>query len=49
VDELFLERGEEALGDGVIETVAARSHRFGDPGGAGLLAERQRDELAALV
>src|SRR5215213_7364222 len=45
VDELFLERGEEALSDRVIEAIAARSHRLGDAGGAGLLAEGQRDVL----
>ena len=27
----------------------SRSHRLGDAGGAGLLAEGERDELAALV
>ena len=41
MDELLLERGEEALGDGVVEAVAAAAHRLGDPGGAGLLAEGQ--------
>ncbi len=49
VDELLLDRREEALGDGVVVAVAAASHRLRDPGGAGLLAEGQRDELAALV
>ena len=49
VDELLLQRGEEALGDGVIEAVALAAHRLGDPGGAGLLAEGEADELAALV
>jgi hypothetical protein len=41
VDELFLERGEEALGDGVIEAVTAAAHRLSDAGGACLLAEGQ--------
>src|SRR5215218_7065066 len=41
----FLERGEEAFGDRVIEAVAAAAHRLGDPGGAGLLTEREADEL----
>jgi hypothetical protein len=41
-------RVEEALGDGVIEAVAAGPHRLGDPGGAGLLTEGQRDELLGL-
>jgi hypothetical protein len=48
VDEFLLERGEEALGDGVVEAVAAAAHRLGDAGGAGLLAERERDELPGL-
>jgi hypothetical protein len=48
-DELFLQRREEALCDGVVEAVTARAHRLGDAGGAGLLTEGQRDELAALV
>src|SRR5215208_6377272 len=47
-DQFVLERGEEALGDGAIEAVAARAHRSGDPGGASLLAEGQAPELAAL-
>jgi hypothetical protein len=46
VDELFLQGGEEALRDGVVEAVAASAHRLGDAGGAGLLAEGERDELA---
>src|SRR5215217_3176200 len=45
VDELFLERREEALGDGVVVAVAAAAHRLRDPGGARLLAEGKRDEL----
>src|SRR5688572_18456996 len=45
VHEFFLERGEEALGDGVVVAVAAAADRLGDAGGAGLLAERERDEL----
>lgn len=35
VHELFLERREEALGDGVIEAVARGAHRAGDAGVAG--------------
>src|ERR687897_966116 len=31
VDEFLLERREEALGDGVIEAIAAAAHRLGDP------------------
>src|ERR1700754_2567370 len=49
VDELFLERGEEALGDGVVVAIAAAAYGLGDAGGAGLLAEGERDVLAALV
>jgi hypothetical protein len=49
VDELFLEGREEALGDGVVVAVAAAAHRLRDAGGAGLLAEGERDGLAALV
>ena len=45
MDELFLDRGEEALGDGVVEAVALGSHRLGDARGAGLLAEGKADEL----
>jgi hypothetical protein len=48
VDVLLLERCEEALGDGVVEAVAVGSHRLGDAGGAGLLAEGQADELPGL-
>ena len=47
VDQLLLERREEALGDGMVEAVALRLHRLRDAGGLGLLAERGRDELAA--
>src|SRR5215207_414196 len=49
VDELLLQGGEEALGDGVVVAVAARSHRLGDAGGAGLLAERQAHELGGFT
>ena len=49
MDELLLERGEEALGDGVVVAVSAAAHRLRDPGGAGLLAEGEADELAALI
>src|SRR5215217_1020611 len=48
VDELLLERREEAFGDAVVVAVAAAAHRLGDPGGAGLLTERERDELPGL-
>ena len=49
VDELLVQCCEETLGDGVVVAVAAAAHRLRDPGGAGLLAESERDELAALV
>src|SRR5207237_6495880 len=49
VDQLFLQRREEALGDGVVEAVAFAAHRLGDAGGAGFLTEGEADELAALV
>ena len=49
MDELLLERGEEALGDGVVVAVALGAHRAGDAGVAGGLAEGQRDVLRALV
>jgi hypothetical protein len=49
VDEFLVERREEALGDRVIEAVALAAHRLGDACGAGLLAEGQADELAALI
>ena len=49
VDQLLLERREEALGDGVIEAVTPRAHRLCDPSGPSLLAERQRHVLAALI
>jgi hypothetical protein len=39
VDELLLERREEALGDGVVVTVALGAHRASDPGVAGGLAD----------
>src|SRR6266540_1981715 len=45
VDQLLLQRREEALGDGVVEAVAFASHRLRDAGGAGLLAEGEADEL----
>ena len=48
MNQLFLARGEEALGDRVVVTVAARAHRPRDPGFAGGLPERQRDELPGL-
>jgi hypothetical protein len=44
IDEFFVERGEEALGDGVVIAVALAAHRLRDPGSAGLLAEREADE-----
>ena len=43
--ELFLERGVEALADGVVIAVALRAHRLRDPGLAQLLPEDQRDVL----
>ena len=49
MDELFLERREEALGDGVVVGAAFGAHRDGDAGVAGLLAEAQSDVLRALV
>jgi hypothetical protein len=49
VDELLLERREEALGDGVVEAVSLAAHRLGDAGGAGLLTERQADELGGFT
>ena len=45
MDEFLLERGEEALGDGVVVAVALGAHRAGDAGVAGGLAEGQRDVL----
>ena len=45
----FLQRGEEAFGDGIVVAVAAGSHRVGDPGFASGLAEGEADELAALI
>jgi hypothetical protein len=49
VDQLLLQGREEAFGDRVIEAVAFASHRLSDPGGAGLLTERETDELTALI
>jgi hypothetical protein len=49
VDELLLQGGEEALGDGVIEAVASGAHRAGDARLPGGLAEGQRYVLRALV
>src|SRR5215204_4000728 len=49
VHELFLERREEALGDGVVVAVALGAHRDGDAGVAGLLAEAQAHVLRSLV
>jgi hypothetical protein len=45
----FFRVAKEALGDSVVKAVARASHRLGDAGGTGLLTERERDELAALV
>ena len=45
VHELLLLCGEEALSDGVIETIALGSHRPGDPGITCCLTERERDVL----
>ena len=44
----FLKGGEEALGHGVIEAVAAAAHRLGDAGVGGFLTERERHELPGL-
>ena len=41
VDELFLEGGEERLGDGVVVGVSAGAHRDRDPGLMGSTAERE--------
>src|SRR3954454_6725201 len=48
VHEFLLERGEEALGDGIVVTIALAAHRAGDAGVACRLAEGQRDVLRAL-
>jgi hypothetical protein len=39
--EFLLERGEEALGDGVVVGAALGAHRLGDAGVAAGLAEAQ--------
>jgi hypothetical protein len=49
VDELLLDRREEALRDCVVMGVAARAHRDGDAGVRGRLAEAEADVLAALI
>jgi hypothetical protein len=49
VDELFLDGGEEALGDGVVVGAALGAHRDGDAGVAGLLAEAQSDVLGEFM
>src|SRR3954453_11874300 len=46
---LFLERREEALGDGVVVAIAPAAHRDGNAGVAGFLAEAQSDILRSLV
>jgi hypothetical protein len=43
--ELLLQRGEEAFGDGIVVGAALGTHRDGDAGVAGLLTERETDEL----
>jgi hypothetical protein len=43
--ELLLQGGEERFGDGVVVGAAFGAHRDRDPGVAGFLTERQRDEL----
>ena len=48
VDELLLDRGEEALGDGVVKAVALAARRLRDAGFAGLLAERRQDRVVSL-
>src|SRR5205823_1661665 len=47
--QVLLERGEEALGDGVVKAVAFRAHRAVDADLAAALAEAQRDVLRPLV
>src|SRR5918998_934312 len=47
-DQLALEGGEERLGEGVVETIADRAHRDGDPGLAAAPAERQAGVLGAV-
>src|SRR5262249_59034984 len=48
-EQLLLERGVEALADGVVVAIALGAHRLRDPGLAQRLAEDQIDVLAALV
>ena len=47
--EFLLERGEEALGHGVVVAVALGAHRDRDPGGAGCLTEGQGTRYRALI
>jgi hypothetical protein len=49
VDELLLQRGVEALADGVIEAVTLGPGREGDPGLLAAAGEEDRGVLAALV
>jgi len=46
--ELLLQRGEEALGDGVVKAVAAAADRPGDADLAAGLTEGEQDELPGL-
>src|SRR6266536_3090562 len=48
-EQLLLERGVEALADGVVVAVTLRAHRLRDPGLAQLLPEDQRDILRPLI
>jgi hypothetical protein len=45
MQELFLDRGVEALADGVVETVAAGAHRDVDAGEPAALTEHERRKL----
>src|SRR4051794_24390032 len=45
----LLERGEEALGDGVFVAVALGAHRAGDAGVVGSLAEAAADVLGGFM
>src|SRR5207253_5699958 len=49
VDQLALQRGEEALGQGVVERVADRAHRRGDARPSAPLPEGQTRILTASV
>ena len=47
-EQLLGQRGEERLGDGVVEARADGAHRLGDAGVVAGLAEQQPDELPGL-